>query len=89
MINPATVVRRIERAVRRIAAAREEKRVVVRLHPEVALHILEEEPGLLRRFESEYRVEIDVRDDPLLRADEFRILAGPADVDVTSRYGVA
>lgn len=87
--TPATVVRRIERAVRRVSAAKEEKRLVVRLHPEVALHILEEEPNLLRHLESEYRVDIEVRDDPLLRADEFRILAGPADVDVTSRYAVA
>ncbi|MGD2218281.1 MAG: Rne/Rng family ribonuclease [Gemmatimonadales bacterium] len=89
IVAPATVVRRVERAVHRVAAAREEKRLVVRLHPEVALHILEEEPNLLRRLESEYRVDIEVRDDPLMRADEFRILAGPADTDVTSRYAVA
>jgi ribonuclease G len=89
IVNPSTVVRRVERAVRRVAAAKEEKRLVIRLHPEVALHILEEEPNLLRRLESEYRVDIEVRDDPLMQADEFRILAGPADVDVTSRYAVA
>ncbi|HSG82436.1 MAG TPA: Rne/Rng family ribonuclease [Gemmatimonadota bacterium] len=89
IVTPATVVRRLERAVRRVAAAREEKRLVIRMHPEVALHILEEEPTLLRHLESEYRVDIEVRDDPLMRADEFRILAGPADVDVTARYAVA
>jgi ribonuclease G len=89
IVAPSTVVRRVERAVRRIAAAREEKRLVVRLHPEVALHILEEEPNLLRRLESEHKVDIEVRDDPLMKADEFRILAGPADVDVTARYAVA
>ncbi len=89
IVAPATVVRRVERAVRRVAAAREEKRIVIRVHSEVALHILEEEPNLLRRLESEYKVDIEVRDDPLLRADEFRILAGPADVDVTARYAVA
>jgi ribonuclease G len=89
IVTPSTVVRRVERAVRRVAAAREEKRIVIRLHSEVALHILEEEPNLLRRLESEYKVDIEVRDDPLLRPDEFRILAGPADVDVTARYAVA
>jgi ribonuclease G len=89
IVRPTTVVRRVERAVRRVAAAREEKRLVIRLHPEVALHVLEEEPNLLRRLESEFRVDIELRDDPLMRADEFRILAGPADVDVTSRYAVA
>jgi ribonuclease G len=89
IVTSATLVRRLERSIRRVAAAKEEKRLVIRLHPEVALHILEEEPNLLRRLESEYRVDIEVRDDPLMRADEFRILAGPADVDVTSRYAVA
>ncbi len=89
IVAPATVVRRVERAVRRVAAAKDERRLVIRLHPEVALHILEEEPNLLRRLESEYKVDIEVRDDPLMRADEFRILAGPADVDVTARYAVA
>jgi ribonuclease G len=89
IVTPTTVVRRIERAIQRVATAREEKRLVVRLHSEVALHILEEEPNLLRRLESEFKVDIELRDDPLLRADEFRILAGPADVDVTSRYAVA
>ncbi|MGD8698160.1 MAG: Rne/Rng family ribonuclease [Gemmatimonadales bacterium] len=89
IVTPSTVVRRIERAIRRVAAAREDKRLVIRLHSEVALHILEEEPNLLRRLESEYKVDIEVRDDPLLRADEFRILSGPADVDITNRYAVA
>jgi len=89
IVTPATVVRRVERAVRRVAAAKDQRRLVIRLHPEVALHILEEEPNLLRRLESEYKVDIEVRDDPLMRADEFRILAGPADVDITSRYAVA
>jgi ribonuclease G len=89
IVTPTTVVRRIERAVQRLATAREEKRLVIRLHSEVALHILEEEPNLLRRLESEFKVDIEIRDDPLLRADEFRILAGPADVDVTNRYAVA
>ncbi len=89
IVTPTTVVRRVERAVRRVAAARDERRLVIRLHPEVALHVLEEEPNLLRRLESDLKVDIELRDDPLMRADEFRILAGPADVDVTGRYAVA
>ncbi len=89
IVGPATIVRRVERAVRRVAAARVERQLVIRLHSEVALYILEVEPNLLRRLESEYKVKIEARDDPLMRADEFRILAGPADVDVTARYAVA
>ena len=89
IVTSATVMRRVERAVRRVAVAGEERRLIVRLHPEVALHVLEEEPTLLRRLESQLKVDIEIRDDPLMPAGEFRILAGPADVDVTSRYAVA
>jgi ribonuclease G len=89
VVTPPTVVRRVERALRRVAAAGKEHRLVVRVHPEVALHTLEEEPNLLRRLASELGVQVEIRDDPLMRADEFRILAGPADVDITKRYAVA
>ena len=89
IVTPTTVVRRLERAIHRIAMAGEERRLVIRLHPQVALHVLELEPNLLRSLEREHRVDIDIRDDPLMRADEFKILAGRADVDVTARYAVA
>jgi hypothetical protein len=31
-------------------------------------------------------MELTLRDDPLLRQDEYRLLAGSAGTDVTSRY---
>ena len=44
---------------------------------------------------SKYRVafleeyaRLDLRDDPLMRQDEFRLLEAPADTDVTSRYAL-
>ncbi|MBI4408098.1 MAG: Rne/Rng family ribonuclease [Gemmatimonadetes bacterium] len=88
VFKPETVVRRIERAVRRVAAEGAEKRLTIRVHPQVALHILEEEPNFLRRLEKEYRLELDLRDDPLMRQDEFRLLAGPAHTDVTGKYAL-
>jgi ribonuclease G len=88
VFTPDTVIRRVERAVRRAAAAAAEKRLTVRVHPQVALHILEDEPEFLRRIEKSYRLAVDLRDDPLMRQDEFRLLAGPADTDVTNRYAL-
>jgi ribonuclease G len=49
IFTPDTVVRRIERTVRRISVEGSETSLVVRVHPEVALHVLEEESGFLRR----------------------------------------
>jgi ribonuclease G len=83
--TPATVVRQIERSLRR-AASGDERRILLRVHPEVALQIMEEEPDFLKRLSSRTSIQLDLRDDPLLREDEFRILSGPAETDVTSRY---
>jgi ribonuclease G len=87
--TPVTVVRRIERSLRRAAAAREERSIVVRVHPEVALQVLEGEPDFLRRLTKRTRLDLALRDDPLMRQDEFRLLSGPAETDVTGKYAVA
>ena len=84
--TPATVVRQIERTLKRAAAAKEEKSIVVRVHPEVALRVIEEEPGLLKRLRNGTRLDLQLRDDPLMRLDEFRLLSGPAETDVTEKY---
>jgi ribonuclease G len=88
VFRPETVVRRIERSIRRIAAQKAEKDITIRVHPQVALYILEEEPDFLRRLEKGLRLEVDLRDDPLMRQDEFRLLAGPSDADVTNKYAL-
>jgi ribonuclease G len=84
--TPATVVRQIERTVKRAAASREERSLVVRVHPEIALRVIEEEPGLMKRLRNRTRLELHLRDDPLMRLDEFRLLSGPAETDVTDKY---
>lgn len=84
--SPATVVRQIERTLKRAAASKEEKRIIVRVHPEVALRVIEEEPGLLKRLRSGTRLDLQMRDDPLMRLDEFRLLSGPSETDVTDKY---
>jgi ribonuclease G len=88
LYTPATVLRRIERSLVRAGAADEEKTLVVRIHPEVALQVLEEEPDFVKRLARRTRLELYLRDDPLLREDEFRLLSGPAEADVTDRYVV-
>ncbi len=84
--TPATVVRQIERTLRRAAASKEEKSLVVRVHPEVALRVIEEEPGLMNRLRDRTQIKLRLMDDPLMRLDEFRLLSGPAETDVTDKY---
>ncbi|HEX2166434.1 MAG TPA: Rne/Rng family ribonuclease [Longimicrobiales bacterium] len=88
VFRPETVVRRVERAIRRIAVQQREKEVTIRVHPQVALYILEEEPEFMRRLEKNLSLDVDLRDDPVMKQDEFRLLAGPADADVTGKYAL-
>lgn len=87
ILTPPTVVRRVERSLRRAASGGEDA-LIVRLHPEVALYILESEPDFLRRLRRVTRSDLDLFDDPLLREDEFRLTSGAEERDVTDLYGV-
>lgn len=88
VFRPDTVLRRIERAVRRIAVQQAEKAITIRIHPEVALYILEQEADFLRRMDKTLGLNADLRDDPLMRQDEFKLLAGPSEADVTGKYAL-
>ena len=89
VFSPETVLRRVERAIRRAASAGENRKLTVRIHPDVALYLLEKEPSFIKIMKRECRIDLDFRDDPLIKADEYRLLAAPSDQDVTSRYAVA
>ena len=90
IFTPETVVRRIERAVRRMAADGRRDAIQVRLHPETALHVLTEERDLVSKLERTLGFGLELRDDPLLRPDEFKLVVrGAEQRDVTERYAVA
>jgi ribonuclease G len=89
VFRPEVVVRRMERSLRRAGADEKERQLVVRLHPDVALYLLEQEPNFLRQLEKQTGLALEVRDDPMMRLDEFRMMAKPAGRDVTDLYAVA
>ncbi len=89
VFTPEVVARRLERALKRAGHDRRERQLTVRLHPEVALYLLEEEPRLLQSLTKVTNVDIELRDDPMMRLDEFRLMSRPAGRDVTDLYAVA
>jgi ribonuclease G len=89
VFTPEVVARRLERALKRAGHDRRERQLTVRLHPEVALYLLEEEPRLLQTLTKLTGVDIELRDDPMMRLDEFRLMSRPAGRDVTELYAVA
>jgi ribonuclease G len=89
VFTPETILRSVERSVRRIAAEGKHDDLVVKLHPDVAIFVLEQEPDLLPRLEKVAAFSMEVRDDPLLRPDEFKLVVKSAGRDVTQQYAVA
>jgi len=89
VFRPEVVVRRMERSLKRAGADHKERQLSVRLHPEVALYLVEQEPNFLRQLEKQTGLEHEERHDPMMRLDEFRMMARPAGRDVTEQYAVA
>jgi ribonuclease G len=88
IFTPETIVRRIERAVRRAADDGKERGLFIRAHPEVALYIIEDEPQFLRTLEKQLKLQLTLRDDPLMQQDEFRVLAANSQQDLSSKYAL-
>src|SRR5437868_8750739 len=84
-----TVVRRVERAIRRAGVEGRKDPLVVRVHPEVAMYLLENEKDLIRKLEKAVGVGLELRDDPLLKPDDFKLVVKTAGRDVTQQYAVA
>jgi len=89
VFTPEVVSRRLERALKRAGHEHRERQLTVRLHPEVALYLLEEEPRLLQTLSKLTNLDLELRDDPMMRLDEFRLMSRPAGRDVTELYAVA
>ena len=86
MLAPETVVRRLERALERVFVAGTERGITILAHPVVALYLLEEERSFLDGKRKRGGIAIELRDNPLLGLDEFRLLAHPDESDVTNSY---
>jgi ribonuclease G len=84
-----TIVRRVERSLKRIGLEGRRDPLLIKLHPDVAMYVLEEEQDLLTKLEKVVGFGLELRDDPLLRPDEFKLVVKSAGRDVTQQYAVA
>ena len=89
VFTPETIVRRMERSVRRIAVEGRKDNLIVKLHPETAIYVLENEKDLIQKLEKGLGFRLEMRDDPLLKPDEFKLVVKGAGRDVTQQYAVA
>ena len=84
-----TIARRVERAVRKVGLEGRKDPMLIRIHPDVAMYVLENEKDLVKKLEKAVGFTLELRDDPLLRPDEFKLVVKSAGRDVTQQYAVA
>ena len=84
-----TIARRVERSVRKAGLEGKKDPMVVRVHPDVAMYVLENEKDLVKKLEKAVGFGLELRDDPLLKPDEFKLVVKSAGRDVTQQYAVA
>jgi ribonuclease G len=89
VFTPDTIVRRIERSIRKMSMEGRKDQLIVRLHPDVAMYVLENESDFVRKLEKGVGFGIELRDDPLLRPDDFRILIKSAGRELAHQYAAA
>lgn len=89
VFTPETIVRRMERSVKRMVTEGRKDNLLVKLHPEVAMYVLEQERDLIAKLQKVASFSLELRDDPLLRPDEFKLVVKSQGRDVTQQYALA
>jgi len=86
VLSQESVLVKLERLLRRVAAKGQEKNLIVRVAPDVAVFILEMHSRRLAEFEKRFRLQVDLKDDPALKRGEMRIISARTRRDITSAY---
>jgi ribonuclease G len=79
----------MERSVKRMGVEGKRDPLRVKLPPDVAMFARENESDRMRKHEKAVGFALELRDDPLLRPDEFKLVVKSAGRDVTHQYAVA
>ena len=76
-------------SVKRMAVEGRRDNLLVKLHPDVAMYVLEQERDLAQKLQKAANFSLEFRDDPLLKPDEFKLVVKAQGRDVTQQYAIA
>ena len=72
--------------LRRVGQRSRDRQLLLRVHPDVAVHLVEQNADRLEAVERTYRLRLEIRDDPSLRRDEIRLFRGKTFEEITKQY---
>lgn len=86
ILSRLTVVTQIGRWLKRAKPHLREKRIRLVVHPSVALCLYEDNREKLEELKREYRIDIEVEEDPFLHVEEYRVFSITRDIDITDEF---
>jgi ribonuclease G len=86
VLSLSSAMLKIERMLRRVGQRAKERQLLLRVHPDVAVHLVEQNADRLERLEKQYRFRVEIRDDPSLRRDEIRLFRGKTFEEITKQF---
>jgi ribonuclease G len=77
---------KIERMLRRVGQRSRERQLLLRVHPDLAVHLVEDPGDRLGSLEKQFKFRVEIRDDPSFRRDEIRLFRGKTFEEITKQY---
>jgi ribonuclease G len=84
--SKTTIVSQIERWIRRFKSESREFRLILRVHPSIAQHLMDGTISRLTKIKLRFFVRIKLEEDKTLAIDEFRFISRKQDKDITAEY---
>ncbi|HVP38794.1 MAG TPA: Rne/Rng family ribonuclease [Candidatus Saccharimonadales bacterium] len=81
-----SILRRLERLLRRVGVGSRERTIQIKLNPEVAVYVLEDNNHRIEALEKQYKLRIDFKDDPQLKREDLRIIQAKTGNDITKQF---
>jgi ribonuclease G len=79
-----TMLVRLERVMRRVSASGGHRRITVKVAPDVALHLVEQEARRFGELERRFKLVVDLKDDPQLKQGEMQVFSAKKQ-DITKK----
>jgi ribonuclease G len=84
--SKTTIVSQIERWIRRFKSESKEFRLILRVHPSIAQHLMDGTISRLTKIKLRFFVQIKLEEDKALAIDEFRFFSRRQDKDITAEF---
>jgi ribonuclease G len=70
-----TLANKVERQIQRIGQRTKERRIQLRVNTSFAVFMQEQRAGMLDQLERQYRLRIEIQDDPRLHREDFKLVS--------------